>query len=213
MRITIPASHMNYMKYAKTEKNKEEAVDQSKGPVKKETAEDVKQALREMAQRHLAEIQEARTDMGEDDPKAQEMITKFKSGQKLSQEEMNYIRKNAPGIVEYIDRVQKEREMIELSMRRASSKMEVQMVAYRALQQIEKHPNPEEREVRARHLSDAKYRYEQTEEYKEKPDGPLDEDEKKISLNKAKYKPKQGIKDAIGIYERGMGLGAISHKY
>ena len=106
---------------------------------------DSKQELKEMAQRHIAEIQEARTDMGEDDPKAQRLIEKFKNGKKLTPEEMAYVRKNAPGIVDYIDRIMREREVIELSMKMAPTKTDVQMVAFRTSKQIEKHPNPEER--------------------------------------------------------------------
>ena len=56
---------------------------------------DAKQALKETVQRQLAEIEEARTDMGEDDPKAQRYIEKFKNGKKLTPEEMAYVRKHA----------------------------------------------------------------------------------------------------------------------
>lgn len=130
---------------------------------------DSKQELKELAQRQIAEIQEARTDMGEDNPKAQRLIEKFKNGKKLTPEEMAYVRKNAPGIVDYIDRIMREREVIELGMKMAPTKTDVQMVAYRASKQIEQHQNPEEREIRAKHLADAKHEYEQTDEYKEKP--------------------------------------------
>ena len=146
---------------------------------------DSKQALKEIAQRQVAEMQEARTDMGEDDPKAQRLIEKFKNGKKLTPEEMTYVRKNAPGMVDYIDRIMREREMIEMSMKMAPSKTEVQMVAFRAAKQIEKHQIPEEREIRAKHLADAKHEYEQTEEYKEKPNSPLDKQEKPV---KVRYK-------------------------
>ena len=162
---------------------------------------DSKQALKEMAQRQISEIEEARTDMGEDDPKAQRLIEKFKNGKKLTPEEMTYVRKNAPGIVDYIDRIMREREVIELGMKMAPTKTDVQMVAFRASKQIEKHPNPEEREIRAKHLADAKHEYEQTDEYKEKPNSPLDKEEKPVRIKHYKN-PKQYAQIAIQAYEK-----------
>ena len=72
---------------------------------------------------------------------------------------MAYVRKHASGMVDYIDRITCEREVIELSMKMAPTKTDVQMVAFRAAKQIVKHPIPEEREIRAKHLADAKHEY------------------------------------------------------
>lgn len=159
-----------------------------------------KQALKETVQRQLSEMQEARTDMGEDDPKAQRYIEKFKSGKKLTPEEMAYVRQNAPGMVDYIDRLMREREVIELSMKMAPTKTDVQMVAFRASKQIEKHQIPEEREIRAKHLVDAKHEYEQTEEYKEKPNSPLDKQEKPVKV-RYKRSEKETLELAKTAYE------------
>lgn len=159
-----------------------------------------KQALKETVQRQLSEMQEARTDMGEDDPKAQRYIEKFKSGKKLTPEEMAYVRQNAPGMVDYIDRIMREREVIELSMKIAPTKTDVQMVAFRASKQIEKHQIPEEREIRAKHLVDAKHEYEQTEEYKEKPNSPLDKQEKPVKV-RVKRSEKETLELAKTAYE------------
>ena len=159
-----------------------------------------KQALKETVQRQLSEMQEARTDMGEDDPKAQRYIEKFKSGKKLTPEEMAYVRQNAPGMVDYIDRIMREREVIELSMKMAPTKTDVQMVAFRASKQIEKHQIPEEREIRAKHLVDAKHKYEQTEEYKEKPNSPLDKQEKPVKV-RYKRSEKETLELAKTAYE------------
>ncbi len=148
---------------------------------------DAKQALKETVQQQIAEIEAARTDMGEKDPKAQSLIEKFKSGKKLTPEEMAYLRKNAPGIVDYIDRITREREVIELSMKIAPTKIDVQMVALHAAKQIEKH-HPEEREIRAKHLADAKNEYEQTDEYKDKPNNLLEKQKKPV---KVRYKRSQ----------------------
>lgn len=147
-----------------------------------EQFEKTQQALKEAGQKFVAELQEARTDMGEDDPKVQRLIEKFKNGKKLTPEEMTYIRKNAPGMVETIERIMREREMIELSMKIAPTKTDVQLAVFRASKQIEKHPDPEQREIRAKHLADAKHEYEQTEEYKEKPNSPLEKNERKSSI-------------------------------
>ena len=161
---------------------------------------DSKQALKETVQRQLSEMQEARTDMGEDDPKAQRYIEKFKNGKKLTPEEMAYVRKHAPGMVDYIDRIMREREVIELSMKIAPTKTDVQMVAFRAAKQIEKHQIPEEREIRAKHLVDAKHEYEQTDEYKEKPNSPLDKQEKPATV-RVKRSEQQTITLAKAAYE------------
>ena len=56
------------------------------------------------------------------------------------------------------------------------------MVAFRAAKQIEKHQIPEEREILAKHLADAENEYEQTGEYKEKPNSPLDKQEKPVTV-------------------------------
>jgi len=162
---------------------------------------DSKQALKETVQRQLSEMQEARTDMGEDDPKAQRYIEKFKNGKKLTPEEMAYMRKHAPGMVDYIDRIMREREVIELSMKMAPTKTDVQMVAFRAAKQIEKHQIPEEREIRAKHLVDAKHEYEQTDEYKEKPNSPLDKQEKPVKV-RVKLSEQQTITLAKASYEQ-----------
>lgn len=177
---------------------KEKASDTELNVVQQMT--DSKQALKEMAQRQIAEMEEARTDRGEDDPKAQRLIEKFKNGKKLTPEEMAYVRKNAPGMVDYMDRIMREREVIELGMKMAPTKTDVQMVAFRASKQIEKHPNPEEREIRAKHLADAKHEYEQTDEYKEKPNSPLDKEDKLVRI-KHRKNPKQYAQLAIQAYK------------
>ncbi|MEG0179786.1 MAG: hypothetical protein RR654_09560 [Oscillospiraceae bacterium] len=162
---------------------------------------DSKQALKETVQQQLAEIEAARTDMGEDDPKAQRLIEKFKNGKKLTPEEMAYVRKNAPGIVDYIDRITREREIIELSMKMAPTKTDVQMVAFSAAKQIEKHQIPEEREIRAKHLADAKHEYEQTDEYKGKSNSPLDKQERQVKV-RYKRSEQQTLTLAKAAYEQ-----------
>lgn len=188
-----PSSYQAYMPI-QTKKQQPESV------VTEETL-NPKQALKENAQRIVSEINEARTDMGEDDPKAQRLIEKFKNGQKLSREEMNYIRQNAPGIMDYVDRIMRERDMIERSMKAAPSKTDVQMVVYRTSKQIEKDPDPDIREVRAKHLADAKQEYEQTDDYKKKPNSPLEKEERPLKV-RYKKNPKHYEQIAIQTYDR-----------
>ena len=165
-----------------------------------EQVKNAKQIVKESAQVG-AEIQEAQNEMGEDDPKVQQLMEKFKSGSKLTAEEMSYIRKNAPGQMEYIDRIMREREMMELSLRMAPSKMDVQITTLRIAKNIEKHQDVEERKVLMNHLRDVKMTYEKTEEYKEKPNTPLDRNEVRIRT-KFKMKPKtETVKQAYDYLE------------
>lgn len=155
----------------------------------KEPLTDARQALKESAQQQIAQMEAARNDVGEDDPKAQFLIDKFKNGKKLTAEEMAYVRKNAPGMVDYIDRIMREREVIELSMKAAPSKMDVQVVAYRASKQLHQYRG-EDAEVRAKHVADAKHEYEQTDDYKEKPNSPLQQRQKETIRT---YKSEQEV--------------------
>lgn len=147
----------------------------------------------------VSNIQEARNDMGEDDPKVQQLMEKFKGGRKLTPDEMNYIQKHAPGAVEYIDRIMREREMMELSMRLAPSKMDVQTAVIRIAKNIEKRPDAQEREVLMKHLADAKQTYEQTDEYKEKPNSPLDREE---GLPRLKFNKRPVTERVLQLYEQ-----------
>lgn len=172
MKIGQISFHTTISKQSKKEKTKESTFEQK--------LLDARQALNKVIQEQLLEIQEAQTSMGENDPKAQQIIAKFKNGKKLSREEMTYLRIHAPGIVPFIERIAREREMIERSMKMARSKAEVQMVVYHAAKLIDKCTIPEEREIRAKQLADAKQEYEKTEEYKEKPNNPLDVEENQL---------------------------------
>jgi len=167
---------------------------------------EVKHALKEHVQRQISEIEQAHTNMGDDDPYAQLLIEKFKSGKKLTADEMRYIRKHAPGMVDYIERITREREIYEQGMKIAPTKADVQFVALVSSQQIQKDPNPEEREIRARHLADAKHEYEQTEHYKQKPEHALDKDTNKENSYANEYykRHKQSslhLDHAISIYK------------
>lgn len=160
---------------------------------------DAREAINKMMQEQISEIKEAQTSMGENDPKAQQIIAKFKNGKKLTREEMAYLRIHAPGIIPFIERIAREREIIERGMKMARSKTEVQMVVYHAAKLIDKCTIPEEREIRAKQLADAKQEYEKTEEYKEKPNNPLEEEKKTIKI---RYKQKQPAKMLKTAYEQ-----------
>lgn len=160
-----------------------------------------KQTIRDTIQQQISDIHEAQTNMGEDDIKAQQLIDKFKSGSKLTPGEMAYIRENAPGMVDYVERITKEREVTELAMKMAPTKTDVQFVAYQAAKQIEKEPNTEERLVRAKHLADAKHQYEQTDEYKEKPNTPLDQ-RKNPMYKKQTIRTNETVHIALNAYHK-----------
>lgn len=135
-------------------------------------AAEAKQAARDAVLRHIAEMQSARAKTGEDNPRVRYLIGKFESGRKLTWDELAYLRIHAPGRIDSIEQVSREREVLELSMRSAPSKMEVQLVAARAAGRIAKHPNSEEGITLALHLSDAQHEYMKTDEYQRKPAGP-----------------------------------------
>lgn len=137
----------------------------------KQREQEQKQALKESIQRQVLETKMKR---GENNPKAQRIIAKFHSGKKLTPMEMQYIRKHAPDQMETIIRITREREMTKMLMSQAASKNDVQMVVLSASQQIKNSPSASDRELRMKHLQNAKYEYEKTEEYKKKPNTQLE---------------------------------------
>lgn len=145
--------------------------------VKQQQAE-ARQAWRESVQRQIAEILAARTDKGENDPRAQYLIDKFKSGKRLLPDEMVYVRQHAPGMIDYIERISRERDMIEQHMRIAPSKMDVGMVVFYASIRVPKHEHGDQSVARAMQFADAQYEYMRTEEYRQKPNSPYDKREK-----------------------------------
>lgn len=148
---------------------------------------DPKEELKEFVQNYIEEFQKALNEKGEDNPKVQRLMNKFRFGKKLTSQEMAYIRKHAPGLVDYVKRIMREREIVERGMKIAPTKHHVQMVAFHSAKLIEKGPS-EDRIVLSSHLSDAKKEYEKTDEYKEKPTSPLERAEK---LERKKYKKKK----------------------
>lgn len=165
--------------------------------------QDPKQQIKEMVQQQLSKMEEARNEKGDDNPKVQQIMNKFKSGQKLTAEEMSYMYENAPGHIDFINRIQRERELTELSMRLVPTKVDVQLVTIRSAKQIEKDPNPQMREVRLKHLANAKQEYEQTEEYKEKPNTLMDHKElAPTERKKKKNELHQLSQTALQAYER-----------
>lgn len=133
---------------------------------------DAKQTVREMMLRRMAEIRAARTDQGEGNPRVQILIAKFKSGRKLAPDEMAYLRRHAPGMIDWIERISREREALEQGMRMAPTKTDVQKVVLHAMKPISGRLSAEEEVVRVRHLADARIEYMKTLEYRDKPDAP-----------------------------------------
>lgn len=183
-------------KYAK----KEHAADVV-GGVEKQQHTDAKQALRKVILRKVSEIQASRSDK-RDDPMVQRLVEKFKSGEKLTQDDMAYLRRNAPGMIDQIERIAREREFVEQSMRVAPSKMDVQNVVLLAIQQTAKHHSYEDRIIRALQIADAQYNYMQTKEYKDKPNSDLDNRKKLASSRRIEKSPMQHTIMAIVAYEQ-----------
>lgn len=169
------------------------------------TKEEVKQTTKEIVQRRLSEIQEAKMKTGEGDPKSERILSKFNSGKKLSSEELNYLIKNAPASVDRILRITAEREQTETMMRMSKSKTDVQLVVFQASKVIDKSPDPEEKLVRAKHLQDARLEYEKTEEYKEKPNTPMEREKQDRSKKKYESFGESNVQWATAklLYEKG----------
>ena len=156
------------------------------GPVPAPTAQrriaDARQAARAEAQRQMAEMRAAQSRTGEDNPRAQYLISKFKNGQNLTPEEMAYLRRHAPGMIQYIEEVQRERELVRQSLRVAPTKMEVHLTAAHAAKHAARRGDAEDAAVRARHIADVHREYMRTEEYEKKPNGPADGKKKPVGL-------------------------------
>ena len=133
-----------------------------------------RQVVRDEIQQNLSKLQASRTAKGENDPKVQLILEKFKSGKKLTPDELAYVRRNAPGMIDNIEQIAREREIVEQGMRMAPTKMDVQIVVYQASQHISNNKSSEELSVRAMQLADAHREYMQTKEYEDKPNSPLD---------------------------------------
>jgi hypothetical protein len=140
----------------------------------KQPAAKAKQAVREAILRQIAEAEAARNAKGEDDPRVRSLLQKFYFGRKLTPDETAYLRRNAPGKIDEIERVMREREVVEQSMRFAPTRLDVQMVAARAMKSAAGPPYSADGALRARHIADAQYEYMKTDEFREKPVGPFD---------------------------------------
>jgi len=83
-------------------------------------------------------------------------------------------------------------------MRTAPTKADVQMVATLAVKHIAKNSLPEDRDLLAMHLTDAKRRYEKTDEYRKKA-GSLLEMKDKNAKNKQKINPESVLSSLSGL--------------
>jgi len=144
------------------------AADGDAAGAKKEPA-DVKASVRETMLRRLSEMQAAQARQGMDNPRVKRLIDIFKSGRKLAPDEMAYLRAHAPGQIDWIERVAHERAALELGMRSARTKTDVQMTVLLAADRGTLRRNAEEHIVRVRHYLDAQAQYMKTAEYRNKP--------------------------------------------
>lgn len=172
----------------------------------------LKQEVKDRARHQIHDIKNALADVEKDNNKIQHLLDKLKYGKRLTAAEMAYIRKHAPDKYEYVSRIMSKRDLFEQNMRIAPTKSDVQITAFIIAKQIEKHTILEEREVLARHLIDAKREYEQTDEYKAKPDGPLDV-KKKTAANKLRKKQKDRSRTqfVIEAYSNNKNRSGVAH--
>ena len=168
----------------------------------KKSSKTPNELTKEIVQQEISKIQESKTNTGQDNPKAKSILTKFHSGKKLTKEEMEYIRRHAPAMVEHVERVSQEREVVEQSMRMAPSKSDVQMVALSAANHIRKQAKGDDAITRANHLADAKHEYEKADEYKEKPNTLFERDVHKHRKYKQTKKSTYTYVAATNLYDK-----------
>ncbi len=102
------------------------------------------------------------------------IMTKLKSGKKLSAEEMRFLQSENPALYQQVARVQAQRDSLETRMKHATSKKEVQEIFNHAISSVSDEDPMKEYVVAA--YNDVKKEFEQTDEYKSLPEE--DEDDK-----------------------------------
>lgn len=118
-----------------------------------------------------ASLKEATTD-----ERVQAICAKFTTGKALTASEVVYLRLHAPDKMVEVEKTMRERRMMEIAMRMASTKSDVDMTIVRLSSAISKSSMLSgEKEVLMNHLKDVQKQYEKTKEYEQKPNSPLDE--------------------------------------
>lgn len=110
--------------------------------------------------------------------KVQSLVEKFKSGKKLTAEEINFIRGQSPDTANYIERVLNERKIFEETFKNSPTKFHYYIAAMGFSKNIERNTSGEEKLVLSQHLRDAMFEFEKTDEFKEKPNTPYEASEK-----------------------------------
>ena len=110
------------------------------------------------------------------DERVQAIRAKLDSGKTLTPSELLYIRLNDPQQLSAIEQTMRERRMMEMMMRMARTKTDVDMAVVRTSSAISQSSmSREQKDAMQKHLKDVQKNYEQSEEYAQKPDSPLDE--------------------------------------
>lgn len=163
---------------------------------------DEKKALRREVTRKTLVIEELQSGKKEVDSRVHFLTNKFKSGIKLTHDEIFYLRHNTKGIIDHIEQISHEREFTEQQMRVAPTKIVVQNIVLLALQQIAKLSSYEERAVRTMQIAEAQFQYMQNNEYKDKTNDPFGNSEKLISPQLVNKNQMQHTMIAIVAYEQ-----------
>jgi len=175
---------------------------------KTERKADARQTWMEEARRVAMGLQAFRTGKEGSGLQVRSLIDKFKTGKKLTPAEMAYLRKHASDEYETIERISREREVVEWGMRAAVTKQDVDHVVLLSSRHALKKSASEADVVRAAQFRDAHYQYMQTEEYREKPNHPW-EDRKRSS--RTRYIPENNNirynTMAIFAYEKAKQIG------
>lgn len=115
------------------------------------------------------------------DTKAESIMNKFRSGKKLSPDELSYLAASNPEYYKEVVKVMQEREALERQMKAAKTKEQVANVYMNALNaasvKAENGASAEEITAELNQLSNAKQEYVQSAEYRHKPDRTLEEND------------------------------------
>lgn len=110
------------------------------------------------------------------DERVQTICAKFTTGKALTANEAMYLRLHAPDKMVEVEKTMRERRMMEMAMRMASTKSDVDMTVVRLSSAISKSSmSSAEKESMMNHLKDVQKQYEKTKEYEQKPNSPLDD--------------------------------------
>ena len=127
-----------------------------------------KQSFKDLVVQQLQEHEQQQT-LTNYDEATQKIITKFNNGYKLTQKEIHHLFEHAPNFAPFVEKIIQERSILENKMQLAPTQPAVQYIIFTAIKQLKQLAIPQEREIRIKHLENAKLEYFQTNDYLSKP--------------------------------------------